>query len=232
VVSGCLWSVFHNGGGSKSVFGFSGVSRNQITRPSAAVDPGVVMTPYQSPCSGSCLDECGLFASLAVFAPEIPDFIREELHRENLGRGKFGSHRLICKSLENKTLNAFEVLCVWEPSKEHGSGMLLGHQQPLGMAVNTGVSASILSPTVTSDEGIGMHTVGLKEAKRRLADQRQSVAHPSTSPLIWLARGQAGLARQCAQTHDDVPLLRRHWLYREAAAALNDQHLFQPRGLF
>src|SRR5262245_699819 len=41
----------------------------------------------------------------------------------------------------------------------------------------TNVSASILSSTVTSDEGIAMRTVGLKDAEGRLAELIDEVAN-------------------------------------------------------
>src|SRR5215467_5956246 len=52
-----------------------------------------------------------------------------------------------------------------------------GHQPPPRMTGIISVSASILSSTVTSDEGIVMHTVGLKEAEERLAELIDEVAN-------------------------------------------------------
>src|SRR5215472_8757806 len=55
--------------------------------------------------------------------------------------------------------------------------MTAGHQQPLRMTGITSLSSSIFPSTVTSDEGIIMHTVGLKEAEERLAELIDEVAN-------------------------------------------------------
>ena len=55
--------------------------------------------------------------------------------------------------------------------------MTEGHQQPPGLTGITSVSASILSSAVTSDEGIAMRIIGLKDAEGRLAELIDEVAN-------------------------------------------------------
>jgi len=70
-----------------------------------AVGPWRVMTPHQSPRSGSCVGEGGLFIALQVLAPGMPHVLSEGLHAQDI----FREYRKI-KRLFPRTARAHSVV--------------------------------------------------------------------------------------------------------------------------
>jgi hypothetical protein len=112
--------VFHNGGRETHLRGVwvEGMVEVQITSSLAVIGPWVVMTTHQSPCSGSCLGEGGLFMPLQVLAPDMPNILREGFHAQNIFRLKLVRTLLLRKSLHNETLDTGKVVCFGEMVQE------------------------------------------------------------------------------------------------------------------
>lgn len=84
---------------------------SQITSSLAAVRPWRVMTPHQSPRSGSCLGEGGLVMAVQVLAPGMPHVLSEGLHAQDIVRITFGRALLLRKAFLQQLFYIVAVRC-------------------------------------------------------------------------------------------------------------------------